>query len=149
MGCAPSRDSPEPKSVHTTDITAVGYTERNMTRKERSNRLAQQPATHSETPDELSDDRPLPQLDSKGRLMPEEVAKRTFNSKSVKTLHLGTEEFPIEVKVGLTWLHQGGLRSRHGKSVSHPVLKYCLFVSPLLIHNNAVRLLDATRILSR
>eukprot|EP00523_Entomoneis_sp_CCMP467_P005683 CAMPEP_0168763060 /NCGR_PEP_ID=MMETSP0724-20121128/24165_1 /TAXON_ID=265536 /ORGANISM="Amphiprora sp., Strain CCMP467" /LENGTH=514 /DNA_ID=CAMNT_0008812245 /DNA_START=194 /DNA_END=1738 /DNA_ORIENTATION=+ len=91
MGCASSKDQVEIKKT----VNYVGKTER-PNRNRHSDGKYKKPAV----------DKAPPKLDESGRLLPEEVVRRSTSSITTKTLTLGTEEDPVIVEYA-HWTQRG------------------------------------------
>lgn len=94
MGCTPSKNNTVPSG---NNVTAVGSTERNLSRNEV--RKKQRTESNHHRHDHDGAERVLPALDSSGKLTEAEIVLRTTHSETTKSMTVGTEEFPIQIEV--------------------------------------------------
>lgn len=97
MGCGQSTllvEEDEPK------MSAVGATERLVSRAHRIQaKMDSGSGTSSTTPTTNTSTKSLPKLDESGKLMIEEIVRRTNSSIFTESMTLGTKQYPIHVKV--------------------------------------------------
>lgn len=86
MGCEQSTPVHAESQQQNQSLKGVGQTERLVSRAERIK-------------SKKSGGAPAPKLDTAGKLMPEEIARRTESSPTTVTATLGTKENPVTVEV--------------------------------------------------